>query len=100
LPAGNSNYAVESPSPAPPEHRDRLAGASALWQDRAAGNRRRGTMAKNKEPGDNRRVGAVKTRSQVKNPVTGKWTKRDDKSGKFMDQKADSKPFKGVRKEK
>ncbi|MGZ5869655.1 MAG: hypothetical protein ACXWIX_08695 [Croceibacterium sp.] len=57
-------------------------------------------MAKNKEPGDNRRVGAVKTRSQVKNPVTGKWTKRDDKSGKFMDQKADDKPFKGVRKEK
>jgi hypothetical protein len=57
-------------------------------------------MAKNKTPGDNRRVGAVKTRSQVKNPVTGKWTKRDDKSGKFMDQKADSKPFKGVRKEK
>ena len=57
-------------------------------------------MAKNKEPGDNRRVGAVKTRSQVKNLVTGKWTKRDDKSGKFMDQKADSKPFKGVRKEK
>jgi hypothetical protein len=33
-------------------------------------------------------------------PVTGKWTKRDDKSGKFIDQKADSKPFKGVRKEK
>lgn len=57
-------------------------------------------MAKNKEPGDNRRVGAVKTRSQVKNPVTAKWTKRDDKSGKFMDQKADDKPFKGVRKEK
>jgi hypothetical protein len=57
-------------------------------------------MAKNKEPGDNRRVGAAKTRSQVKNPVTGKWTKRDDKSGKFMDQKADDKPFKGVRKEK
>ena len=46
-------------------------------------------MAKNKEPGDNRRVGAVKTRSQVKNPVTGNWTKRDDKGGKFMDQKAD-----------
>ena len=57
-------------------------------------------MAKNKEPGDNRRVGAVKTRSQVKNPVTGKWTKRDDATGKFMDQKADAKPFKGVRKEK
>lgn len=57
-------------------------------------------MAKNKETGDDRRVGAVKTRSQVKNPKTGKWTKRDADSGKFMDMKADSKPFKGVRKEK
>ena len=57
-------------------------------------------MAKNKTPGDNRRVGAVKTRSQVANPITGTWTKRDDKSGKFMDVKADPKPFKGVRKEK
>jgi hypothetical protein len=57
-------------------------------------------MAKNKETGDDRRVGAVKGRSQVKNPVTGTWTKRDDKTGKFMDVKADPKPFKGVRKEK
>jgi hypothetical protein len=55
-------------------------------------------MAKNKAAGDDRRVGAVKTRSQIKNPVTGTWTKRDDKSGKFMDVKADPKPFKGVRK--
>lgn len=44
------------------------------------------------------RVGAVKARSQVKNPITGTWTKRDDKTGKFMDVKADPKPFKGVRK--
>ena len=57
-------------------------------------------MAKNKTAGDNRRVGAVKTRSQTKNVITGTWTKRDDKSGKFMDVKADAKPFKGVRKEK
>ena len=57
-------------------------------------------MAKNKEIGDDRRVGAVKRRSQVKNALTGTWTKRDDKSGKFMDVKADPKPFKGVRKEK
>jgi len=57
-------------------------------------------MAKNKEAGDDRRVGAVKGRSQIKNPLTGTWTKRDDKSGKFMDVKADPKPFKGVRKEK
>ncbi|HKZ97376.1 MAG TPA: hypothetical protein VJ045_10390 [Hyphomicrobiaceae bacterium] len=55
-------------------------------------------MAKNKEVGDDRRVGAVKKRSQIKNPITGTWTKRDDASGKFMDVKADPKPFKGVRK--
>jgi hypothetical protein len=57
-------------------------------------------MAKNKTVGDDRRVGAVKTRSQIKNKLTGTWTKRDDKSGKFMDVKADPKPFKGVRKPK
>jgi hypothetical protein len=55
-------------------------------------------MAKNKAAGDDRRVGAVKARSQIKNPVTGTWTKRDNKTGKFIDVKADSKPFKGVRK--
>jgi hypothetical protein len=55
-------------------------------------------MAKNKVHGDDRRVGAGKGRSQVKNPVTGTWTKRDDATGKFMDVKADRKPFKGVRK--
>lgn len=57
-------------------------------------------MAKNKEAGDDRRVGAVKKRSQIKNPLTGTWTKRDDATGKFMDVKADAAPFKGVRKEK
>jgi hypothetical protein len=55
-------------------------------------------MAKDKVTGDDRRVGAVKGRSQLKNPITGTWTKRDEKSGKFMDVKADPKPFKGVRK--
>lgn len=55
-------------------------------------------MAKNKTPGDDQRKGAVKTRSQIKNKVTGTWTKRDEGTGKFMDVKADAKPFKGVRK--
>ena len=57
-------------------------------------------MAKNAEKG-NGRVGAVKNRSQTdNNPITGKFTKRDTESGQFMDQKADDKPFKGVRKER
>jgi hypothetical protein len=57
-------------------------------------------MAKNKTPGDDQRKGAVKGRSQTKNVITGTWTKRDTKTGKFMDVKADPKPFKGVRKVK
>jgi hypothetical protein len=55
-------------------------------------------MAKNKEAGDNRRVGAVRKRSQIRNKLTGTWTKRDDATGKFLDVKDDAKPFKGVRK--
>ena len=43
---------------------------------------------------------SVRDRSQVFNPQTKVWTKRDASSGQFMDQKADSEPFKGVRKEK
>jgi hypothetical protein len=57
-------------------------------------------MVKGKASGNHRRVGAVKGRTQIKNPLTGAWTKRDDKTGKFVDVKADSKPFKGVRRSK
>jgi len=57
-------------------------------------------MATNKPYGDNARKGAVKDRSQVQNPKTGLWTKRDKETGQFMDVKTSStKPFKGVRKE-
>jgi hypothetical protein len=47
--------------------------------------------------GRGHRQGAVKGRSQVKTPSG--WVKRDTDTGKFMDGKADSQPFKGVRKE-
>lgn len=57
-------------------------------------------MSKDKKPGDDKRVGAVKGRSQIKSKVTGTWTKRDDKTGNFMDLKANPKPFTGVRKGK
>lgn len=57
-------------------------------------------MAKNDPIGDNARRGAVKDRSQVQNPQNGNWTKRDTGTGRFMDQKQDGAPFKGVRKEK
>ncbi len=57
-------------------------------------------MATNPPIGDGHRKGAVKKRSQVFNPQTQRWVKRDTQSGKFMDQKSDPNPFKGVRKEK
>lgn len=56
-------------------------------------------MARNKPTGDNRRIGAVKERSQTFNPKTDNWVKRDSNTGRFMDVKQDNKPFKGVRKE-
>jgi hypothetical protein len=56
-------------------------------------------MAKNGKSGDGHRNGAVKERSQVYNPQTGNWIKRDANTGQFMDQKKDGKPFKGVTKE-
>jgi hypothetical protein len=57
-------------------------------------------MAKNKPYGDGHRQGAVIDRSQTYNPKTGNWAKRNTKDGRFIDQKADKDPFKGIRKEK
>jgi hypothetical protein len=57
-------------------------------------------MATNPPSGDGHRNGAVKERSQVYNPQNDRWTKRDTGTGKFIDQKSDNTPFKGVRKEK
>lgn len=58
-------------------------------------------MAKNKHYGDNARVGAVKNRTQVHNPKTGLWVKRDTETGRFIDVKTSSdEPFKGITKEK
>lgn len=51
-------------------------------------------MAKN--TGANHRHGAVKQRSQVKNPVTNQYVKRDKATGRFMDVKQDGTKFKGV----
>ncbi|MFS4493903.1 hypothetical protein [Kriegella sp. EG-1] len=57
-------------------------------------------MAKNKPTGDNARKGAVKNRSQVLNPKTNLFVKRDSDTGRFMDVKTSGGKFKGVRKEK
>jgi len=57
-------------------------------------------MATNPPSGDGRRNGAIKGRSQTYNPKNSHWVKRDTETGRFIDQKSDAKPFKGVRKEK
>jgi len=56
-------------------------------------------MAKN--TGDGTRKGAVSGRTQVLNPTTGDYVKRDENGegtgkGKFMDVKQDGTKFKGV----
>ncbi|HEX3363965.1 hypothetical protein [Phenylobacterium sp.] len=55
-------------------------------------------MAKNTN--DNYRKGSVSGRSQVQNPKTGLYTKRNDGDGKFMAVKTSGGIFKGVAKEK
>lgn len=55
-------------------------------------------MATNPPKGSGRR-GAIRERSQVQTPG-GNWVKRDTSTGRFMDQKQDGQPFKGVRREK
>jgi hypothetical protein len=57
-------------------------------------------MAKNSPTGDGHRKGAVRERTQVHNPKTDTWVKRDSKTGRFMSGKKDGTPFKGVTKEK
>jgi len=49
--------------------------------------------------GKGHRQGAVDKRSQTPNPQNGNWTKRNTETGRFMDQKQDGKPFKGVARE-
>lgn len=55
-------------------------------------------MAKN--TGSGSRTGSVSGRTQVKNPVTGDFVKRDESEGagkgQFLDVKQDGTKFKGV----
>ena len=56
-------------------------------------------MATNAPKGDGHREGQVRNRDQVYNPQNDRWTKRGPDK-KFMDQKHDVEPFKGVKKVK
>ena len=51
-------------------------------------------MAKN--TGENHRSGAVKGRVQVLNPTTGRYVKMDTRTGRIIDQKKSSGPYKGI----
>jgi len=60
-------------------------------------------MARNTNEGH--RIGSVDDRTQVLNPATGHWTKRnhedgDSEAGQFMAVKSDGASFKGIAKEK
>ena len=57
-------------------------------------------MATNKPAGDGHRNGAVRKRSQLKDGLFGKQTKRDLTTGQFLDQKNDREKFKGARRER
>lgn len=57
-------------------------------------------MATNPPKGDGHRNGQVRERTQTYNLSNDRWVKRDSATGQFIDQKADNRPFKGVRKEK
>ena len=67
---------------------------------RCINHEREAQMAVNKPVGDNARKGAVRKRSQLKNPLTKTSTKRDKKGGQFMAVKKSAKKFKGIRREK
>lgn len=53
-----------------------------------------------KNTGENHRRGSVKDRTQIQNPKTEQFVKRDTGTGRFMDVKVDGKPFKGIAREK
>lgn len=55
-------------------------------------------MAKN-GPKGKARISAVRGRSQVVNPRTGKWATRDTSTGRFTQIKKSGGSFKGVRRE-
>ncbi|MCT2559840.1 hypothetical protein N0B51_12720 [Tsuneonella sp. YG55] len=58
-------------------------------------------MARN--TGEGHRIGAIGDRTQVRNPITGRWAKRDrssgENAGEFIAVKRDGEPFKGVARE-
>ena len=57
-------------------------------------------MATNPPKGDGPRHRSIRERSQAYNPKTERWVKRDFGTRRFIDQKANQTPLKGVRRDK
>ena len=57
-------------------------------------------MAKNGISGDNKRIGAIKKRTQVLNTKTNLYVKRDKNTGQFIDVKTTGGKFKEITEEK
>lgn len=47
--------------------------------------------------GEAHRLGAVKGRAQIKNPVTGRYVKIDTDTGRIIANKKTGGPYKGIR---
>ena len=75
-------------------------GTRADWPELPAGFHRNGVRHMAKNTGKGYRHGEVRDRSQILNPVTKLWEKRNDDTGEIMDVKQVGEPFKGVRREK
>jgi hypothetical protein len=50
-----------------------------------------------KNTGQDRRVGAVKERAQLKNPITERYVKIDTSTGRILEQKKTPGPYKGIK---
>jgi hypothetical protein len=98
--AGSRYYLLDKYDMSGSQWQGLLESRNGQWSSVSALNRSRGNKHGKEHRGDGYRKGEVRDRSQVFNPKTETWTKRDDTTGQFQDQKADGTPFKGVRKEK
>lgn len=56
-------------------------------------------MAKSAKVNNGRRSGKIGAATQIYNPATGNYIKRDSKSGKLTEVKSDGTAFKGLTKE-
>lgn len=79
--------------------RRKLAGQEPPAKPRSAARQAWKGRALAKNTGNGHRRGSVNDRTQVRNPKTDQYVKRDTDTGRFMNVKQDGEPHKGVAKE-